>query len=644
MRHIATPCGSLSAILVAGLMLARVAWAMEPPPGAGKNVWLRVTTPNFALYGEVPEARLRAVAARLETYRAALEWLHPGSRTSPRETRIYVFKDAKSGLPFTPAPVAGGALLDVAQEYDVPNYVTVAAPTDDPPLDVLYRSYALQFLDDNFPRLPLTVRVGLAEFYTGFAVTPEGTLIGQVNADHVRWLRENAALPLAQQLTLDGTWPPLATPEGRKRFVAGSWALMHFLVAGSGEKRRHLPEFLLALERGVSPADAAAPALDLTLDELQNEVARYVRGDRFPVIRVGSDASSELPDVGSIVTHPMGRDEVLAGLGDILGHAGADRLEDAEAYLREALRLNRGQARAYAGLGYLRYSRGRYDEAAPLLQIAVDIDPDAMSCYLLARSLLKLNAGAGASVAGQAAGARTDPATPAAGTPAWLARVRELLARAMALRPRFAAPYVTLGATHTLPDGDVAAGIALLEKARTMLPARTDIPGNLVYLFLRQGDLARAQKMEDDALVHGGDPAALAKARAAIATYQQNVAAARQRENPRPPTPEEEARWKAIQEAEVKNLRDELARTTDPARKAQIERALKEFDVLPSVLPYNDAVAIFNKAVDRANHRDYPGAISLLEELLPQVDDPELKEQITTLLERLRKDAARPVQ
>ena len=105
-------------------------------PGPAKGAWLRVETPNFTLFREVAEARLRAIAARLEAFRGALEWLHPGSRMSPRETYVYVFKTAESGWPFTPAPMAGGHHLGVAPAYDVGNYVTVAAPFDDPPLGV----------------------------------------------------------------------------------------------------------------------------------------------------------------------------------------------------------------------------------------------------------------------------------------------------------------------------------------------------------------------------------------------------------------------------------------------------------------------------------------------------------------------------
>jgi hypothetical protein len=224
-------------------------------PALGKVAWLRVETPQYTLLGEVPEARLRAIAGRLEAFRGALEWLHPGSRTSPRETFVYVFKDAERGWPFTPTPAADGHTLGIAPPYDVGNYVTVAAP-----------------LDDNFAQLPLTVSEGLAEFYSGFSVASEGTVIGLVNADHVRFMRENEAVPLSLQFSLDARAPLVASANGRKAFVAGSWAMMHYHVSGSGEKRTRLPAFLEALQRGTPAADAAQRAFGMSLDRLPRRV------------------------------------------------------------------------------------------------------------------------------------------------------------------------------------------------------------------------------------------------------------------------------------------------------------------------------------------------------------------------------------
>src|SRR6266704_3680547 len=169
-------------------------------PAPAEGIWLRLDTPYFTLLGQVPEARLRLIGRRLEAYRAALECLHPGAQSSPRETSVYVFRDAAGGRPYSPPLADAGHHLGVNPAYDVPNYVTVAAPVDDPPLELLYHAYAHQFLDDNFARLPLTVIEGLAEFYSGFTITLHETLIGVAKADHVRWLKDHPAPALSRQL------------------------------------------------------------------------------------------------------------------------------------------------------------------------------------------------------------------------------------------------------------------------------------------------------------------------------------------------------------------------------------------------------------------------------------------------------------
>jgi len=124
------------------LVLAAAGPSSSPTPVSAvrpvlpERVWLHLDTPYFTLLGQVPEARLRSIGRRLEAYRAALEWLHPGAQSSPRETSVYVFRDAASGRPYSPPLADTGHHLGINPPYDVPNYVTAAAPVDDPPLDL----------------------------------------------------------------------------------------------------------------------------------------------------------------------------------------------------------------------------------------------------------------------------------------------------------------------------------------------------------------------------------------------------------------------------------------------------------------------------------------------------------------------------
>jgi hypothetical protein len=179
-----------------------------------------------------------------------------------------------------------------------------------------------------------------------------------------------------------------------------------------------------------------------------------------------------------------------------------------------------------------------------------------------------------------------------------------------------------------------------------MLPARTDIVGSLVYLFLRQGDDIRARKIIEQSLVNGGDEAALKAARTALETFEAHVAARQSLYKARV-TPEDVARDRAARERRIGELREALADTRDPERRALLESMLKDLESAMSTVSYNQAIKVFNEAVDRANKRDFAGAIALLEDLLPQVGETDLKDRIAEMLERFSKDATRlqqPVQ
>jgi len=591
--------------------------------------WTLVATPNFTLMGEVPEARLRLIGARLESFRATLGWLHPGSGVSPRETAVYVFASTATGSLYTRGGrAADGGHLGANAPYDVNNYVAIAAPDDDPPLDLLYHSYAHQFLDDGFPRLPLLVEEGLAELYTGFRVIPEGTLIGLPNSGHVAWVREHGPAPLGQEMRLTPADLKVAPETARQSFVPDSWALMHYLLSGSGDRRAGVPGFLEELTHGTGPDSAAQHWLGTGLEELQELIRAYVQGSRFLSLRA-TDPSVHA-DPAAFRSRSMPHDEVIAALGDFVVHAGKEHDADAERYFAEALRLNPRQARAHAGLGYLRATRNRPEDALFALEKAIAIEPDAMSCYLLARTLVQMHA----------------KDSPAATTPAWLARARTLLSQSSSLRPGFAAPYVLLGSTHTRPDGDAAAGIAALERARALLPARTDIAGSLVYLYLRAGDAARAHAMVDRVLAPSGDAETTKKARLSLANYEANLAAQKSVQYSR------EAQARAEQDSHrvpvddpryaqfIQTLREIYPTLTDPVYKAEILKQIEAYEHPPDIDDLT-VTETYNDAIDHANRRDYSKAIALLEDLLKHDLDPDDATLVKDTIQRLRKDQAK---
>jgi tetratricopeptide (TPR) repeat protein len=481
----------------------------------------------------------------------------------------------------------------------------------------MYHAYAHQFLDDNFPGLPLLVDEGLAELDMRFRVIPEGTLIGLASEDHLALLSKTPGWSIVSGFEVDPKAVRTGPEPELRLFTATSWALMHYLVIGSGERRTHVPAFLEAMQRGRAPDTASQQAFGVDLRVIQESVAQYLAGRRFPSLRT-TDATV-LIDPSRFSGRSMPRDEVLSALGDLVAHRGRDHDADARSYYNEALRINPRRAQALSGLARLAYARERYADALPLFQKAVAVDDDAVSCYFLARALLNLHA--------------DEPATDA--TPPWLAEARLMLARATVLRPGYAAPYVFLGATHLRPDGDPAAGIAALDKARSLLPARTDIAGNLVYLYLRAGDLARAQAMTDQVIAPSGDAKTLQQARTSIATYKTDQTARR--------AAAANVNWAGDPEkkraSELEQLNRMLAQVSDPATRTHIQSEIERLQS-PGYIDSNQAVAAYNDAIAVANKHDYAKAIALLEDLKKKDINPEMLQEINATIETLHKDAA----
>ena len=93
-----------------------------------------------------------------------------------------------------------------------------------------------------------TIGRWLSKGFIALKETHQGALIGLLNPEHVRWLREHPDLPLSVQFSVDESATLFAQPQGRATFVAGSWALMHYLISGIGPLRARLPDFLEALQ------------------------------------------------------------------------------------------------------------------------------------------------------------------------------------------------------------------------------------------------------------------------------------------------------------------------------------------------------------------------------------------------------------
>src|SRR5262249_11032531 len=178
---------------------------------------------------------------------------------------------------------------------------------------------------------------------------------------------------------------------------------------------------------------------------------------RVPVIEVTTEAT------------PLDRAGILYELGRFL--AGIEEMKgEAERHFRAALDANPKHARSLAGLG-------RYEEA-------IAADPNDAQIHLdYAESLMGVQIGPLAEATSEADAAA-------------FRKARTLAQKAIDLGDSSGRAYGDLGTSYIVEHhSDAVPGIAALERAHELLPARTDYALHLFALLRRAGDRAKADAL-----------------------------------------------------------------------------------------------------------------------------------------------------
>lgn len=257
--------------------------------------------------------------------------------------------------------------------------------------------------------------------------------------------------------------------EGRRQgiFYAESWALVHYLLLGSPERRGQIGTFLGLLAAHRPLPEAFATAFHTTYDALEMELRAYIRRLAMPYIQF------KLPNAlhdEQLTAQKLSRDETLFALGDLLAHASPATLRDANAMLEAAVRVNPANADALADLGLVASRERRYDDADALFAKALGLEPKDDLPYLAAGwSLLDRHRD--------------------------MARARQLFEKALALHPDSPRALEGIGETYVHDTAaDPAPGIDALQRSLALAPTQSDVAYNLVVLCARAGRRADAEK------------------------------------------------------------------------------------------------------------------------------------------------------
>jgi tetratricopeptide (TPR) repeat protein len=493
--------------LVVGLVLLFLALT-HPFSAQAKDAWTIVHSRNFTLVGNASEKDIRQVATRLEQFREAFTRLLSSARfETPVPTTVIVFKSKSSYKPFNDRDNAGYFL-----KGDDVNYITLTTEAGgENPLSIIYHEYVHLLVDNNLGNVPDWFNEGLAEYYRSFDIEEDRKVhLGELIPYHLQSLREEKLLPLRTLFAVDHYSPYYNEGSKRGTFYAESWALVHYLILGNeGKRRPQLSRFLELIAANVALDAAFKQAFQMDIEALEKELKNYISGHTFRMQIATFERKLEFDN--EIKSNPLTEAEAQAYLGDLLLHA--NRLNDADTRLQQALALDPKLTMAQSSLGIVRMRQGRFAEAREFLQSAVkDNSASYLAHFYYAYALSREAMDSNEMVSAYA--------------PQTAALMRSELEKAITLNPSFPGSYSLLAFVNMVTGQELDKSIELLKRAQAFSPGRADLRLMLAQIYMRQEkfDLTR-QTLEP--LVAGKDRRMQSQAQsllAAIKSHEERMA------------------------------------------------------------------------------------------------------------------------
>ncbi|MGI8734157.1 MAG: tetratricopeptide repeat protein [Pyrinomonadaceae bacterium] len=442
---------------------------------SAKDTWVSVRSKNFSLIGNAREKDVRQVAIRLEQFREVFTRLFPKVKfSSAVPTTVIVFKDDNAYRPFkTNANTAG-----YFQPGPDVNYITLTNEVrgEQDPYTVIFHEYTHLLVNSTLGNAPSWFNEGLAEYYSSFNISDDSKIVlGTPISSHVYLLRQSKMLPLPTLFQVDQQSPYYNERDKQSIFYAQSWALMHYLI--------HKPEGSASIDTFMKLMDklpleqAFQQAFQTTFEVMEKELRAYIRKDRYSITsgkferKINFDSDLQVSQISEA--------EAQAYLGDLLLHS--NRAES-ETYLQKALTLDPNQPLANASLAMLRVRQGKIEEARSNLERAITAtSQNYLIHYYYAYALSREGMNASQMISGY--------------SKENLAKMREELRQAIALRPDFPESYSLLAFINLVDGSNLDESIAMLKQVLSASPGRNDLALMLVRVYLRAEDFKSARQL-----------------------------------------------------------------------------------------------------------------------------------------------------
>ena len=486
------------ALIATGVLLAAA------PADAAE--WTRVETPNFIVYGETGERRVREVADEFERFRDALARVIPGAGAPAAvPTVVVVFESARSFEPYIPRyngkPIKLGGYFFASDDM---NIVALADGDRENSLRTIFHEY-VHVVTDNLSRgMPIWLSEGIAEYYSTFQVDESGrrALIGRIIPSHLELLNQRRHLSIAELLAIETSSASYNEGERQSLFYAQSWALVHMLVSGAPNRASLLAKYGRLVADGTPSLDAWQQVF--AKQNISRELERYVSQEVIKSVAFRFDL--RIPQVRSY-SSKVSPGDAEALLGDLLRRVAT--AQEAAAHFDMAIALQPPSARARALYGLLLVDSDEPARALPLLLEASQETSDWLVQYHVATGITRIV---------------TTSDNPDARA---IRTAREALAIVQSARPGLANALALSARLETAEDGSTARALEDIRRARAVSPGREDYIVLESFILMRRGEFAAARQLLTPLTGPGSSPAVRSNAQAIleqVALLEQNAA------------------------------------------------------------------------------------------------------------------------
>jgi tetratricopeptide (TPR) repeat protein len=353
---------------------------------AREDVWTEIKSPHFVVISDASPKQARQTARSLEQFRVLLRTCLPQLQADPGvPLLVFATRDERSLKALLPIRQGKGVAQPDGLFMSDPERNWVALRLDlpeDRAYHTIYHEYVHMIMRLNFPKMPLWLNEGLAELFAFAKLSAGESSLGYCSPAHLQVLQTESMMPLATLFAVGRDSPYYIQADKARIFYAQSWALVHYLMLGDKEARANeLTEFLKLIRSGASDEAAAGKAFgDLGL--LQQNLNSYVLMNTFYHYQIPAHLSMKEEDYAARLLPPA---ESLALRGQFL--LSSNRLEDARAMLKQALRLDPQSAEANEGMGLLFLRLRNQEEARKYFLATTQLDSKSfLAQYYAAQS------------------------------------------------------------------------------------------------------------------------------------------------------------------------------------------------------------------------------------------------------------------